>query len=232
MLTATRRWRTPLGRSFGDMRLRPEEPHSDRWRVLSLEALLDLLLPDHDAGSGARRVLAVDGRSSSGKTTLASRLADVAVRSTVVHTDDIAWWHSRFGWSGLLTQGIIEPFRAGEPVAFRPPAWDERGREGSITVPAETSMLIVEGVGSSRQELAAWIDATLWVQADEEPIAERNAARIEAGETTSAGLAGWMSEERPFLAEDRPWERATAIVAGTGELPHKDCAEALVAGPA
>lgn len=212
------------------MRLRPEEPLAGPWRVLPLRLLLDLLLPGHGAASEARRVLAVDGRSSSGKTTLASRLADVAVRSTVVHTDDIAWWHSRFGWSDLLTQGVIEPFRAGETVAFRPPAWDDRGREGSITVPVETSLLIIEGVGSSRQELAAWVNASVWMQADEDAIAERNAARIEAGEATSAGLAGWMSEELPFLADDRPWERATAVVAGTGELASKDGAEVRVAG--
>jgi hypothetical protein len=161
---------------------------------------------------------------------LASCLAEVAARSTVVHTDDIAWWHSRFGWSDLLTQGVIEPFQAGETVAFRPPAWDDRGREGSITVPVETSLLIIEGVGSSRQELATWANASVWVQTDEDAIAARNVARIEAGETTSAGLAGWMSEEFPFLADDRPWERATAVVAGTGELAHTDGAEVLVAG--
>ena len=212
------------------MRLRPEEPRVGPWRVLPLGVLLDLLLPGHDAGSEVRRVLAVDGRSSSGKTTLASRLADVAVRSTVVHTDDIAWCHSRFGWSDLLPQGVIEPFRTGDTVAFRPPAWDERGREGSITVPVETSLLIIEGVGSSRQELAAWVDASVWVQANEDAIAERNATRIEAGETNSAGLAGWMSEELAFLAEDRPWERATAVVAGTGELPYNHGAEVQVAG--
>ena len=40
---------------------------------------------------------AVDGRSSSGKSTLAARLQDAIAASAVVHTDDIAWWHSRFG---------------------------------------------------------------------------------------------------------------------------------------
>jgi hypothetical protein len=39
---------------------------------------------------------AVDGRSSSGKTTLAARVQAAVAGSAVVHTDDIAWWHSRF----------------------------------------------------------------------------------------------------------------------------------------
>jgi uridine kinase len=36
------------------------------------------------------RIVGVDGRTASGKTTLASRLAGVVASSAVVHTDDIA----------------------------------------------------------------------------------------------------------------------------------------------
>jgi hypothetical protein len=59
--------------------------------------------------------------SSSGKTTLAGRLRDVVAGAAVVHTDDIAWWHSRFGWAGLLTDRVLLPARAGQPVRYRPP---------------------------------------------------------------------------------------------------------------
>ena len=176
-------------------------------------------------------MVAIDGRSSSGKTTLAQRMASVTPSVSVVHTDDVASWHSRFNWAELLFDGIIEPFHAGRQVVFRPPAWKERGREGAIYVHPDTSVLIVEGVGCSRRESARWFDASVWVQADEKVIAKRNAARIASGETTSAGVAGWMSEELPFLAADKPWERATKIVAGTPELRYDEVAEVLVASP-
>ena len=188
-----------------------------------------MLLPGRPAGQ--RAVVAIDGRSSSGKTTLAHRMAGVTQRAAVVHTDDLAWWHSRFDWAQLLLDGVIEPFQAGQPVVFRPPAWKERGREGAINVHPESSVLIVEGVGCSRLKVAPWLDASVWVQADEKVLAMRNAARIASGETTSAGVAGWMSEEWPLLAADRPWERATKIVAGTPEVPHDEVAEVLVASP-
>lgn len=188
-----------------------------------------MLLPERPAGQ--RAVVAIDGRSSSGKTTLAHRMAGVTPRAAVVHTDDVAWWHSRFDWVDLLLDGIIEPFQTGQQVVFRPPAWKERGREGAINVPPESSVLIVEGVGCSGLEVARWLDASVWVQADEKVLAKRNAARIATGETTSAGLAGWMSEEWPFLAADRPWERASEIVAGTPEAPYDEVAEVLVASP-
>ena len=93
-------------------------------------------------------MLAVDGRSSSGKTTLAARLQDAIKGSAVVHTDDIAWRHSRFGWADLLINGVLVPFRRGEPVTFRPPGWAEHGRQGSIEVAARCPLLIVEGVGA------------------------------------------------------------------------------------
>lgn len=97
-------------------------------------------------------MVAIDGRSSSGKTTLAHRMAGATQRAAVVHTDDVAW--SRFDWAELLLDEIIEPFQAGQQVMFRPPAWKERGREAAINVAPESSVLIVEGVGCSRLEVA------------------------------------------------------------------------------
>jgi hypothetical protein len=109
--------------------------------------------------------------------------------------------------------------------------WDERDRAGVIEVPAGVSLLIVEGVGSSRRELTPWLDAAVWVQADEDVRDARNADRIAAGETTSAGVEAWMREEDPFFAEDRPWERATAIVAGATVLPCDEESDVVVATP-
>jgi len=55
------------------------------------------------------RIVAVDGRSGSGKTTLTERLRSAVPDAEVVHTDDIAWWHSRFGWDDLMIDGVLEP---------------------------------------------------------------------------------------------------------------------------
>jgi hypothetical protein len=40
-----------------------------------------------------------------------------------------------------------------------------------------------------------------------------------------------MAEERPFLAADRPWERARLVVAGTPPLGHDPRTELVVADP-
>jgi hypothetical protein len=99
------------------------EPEGGPWRAVPLTTVVEglLRLGGGRAGGGRGVVLAVDGRSSSGKTTLAARLQDAITGSAVVHTDDIAWWHSRFGWADLLIDGILVPFHRGELVSFRPP---------------------------------------------------------------------------------------------------------------
>ena len=65
-------------------------------------------------------VAAVDGRSAGGKSTVAGRLVEAIGDATVVHTDDVAWYHGFFDWAGLLVDGVLEPLARGEAVSFRP----------------------------------------------------------------------------------------------------------------
>jgi hypothetical protein len=94
------------------LQLASEEPEGGSWRAVSLTVVVEGLLQLGGGRAAGRQgvVLAVDGRSSSGKTTLAARLQDAVTSSAVVHTDDIAWWHSRFGWADLLIEGVLVPF--------------------------------------------------------------------------------------------------------------------------
>jgi hypothetical protein len=188
----------------------------------------------HARGAGHRpAVLAIDGRSSGGKTTLAGRLQGVVAGSAVVHTDDIAWWYSRFGWAELLVNEILIPVRAGRPVSFRPPPWDERERPGAIKVPAGCPLLIVEGVGAARSESAHLTDGVIWVQSDEQETERRNLARVgqSDGMPTEQDHREWMAEEMPFQARQRPWERADLIVCGTPQVPFDPATEIVVAPP-
>ncbi|HZM37985.1 MAG TPA: hypothetical protein VFB94_02670 [Acidimicrobiales bacterium] len=62
-------------------------------------------------------------------------------------------------------------------------------------------------------DLLAIEDHTLiWVDADPAVTERRSRERVAAGEIDAEGYEGWMAEELPFLAEDRPWERADAMV--------------------
>jgi hypothetical protein len=217
------------------LQLAPEEPEAGPWRAELLTAVVESLTRLGTGRHTGHRsvVLAVDGRSSSGKTTLAARVQAAVPGSAVVHTDDIAWWHSRFGWAGLLIDGILIPAHRGEPVSFQPPRWAEHGREGSIGVPAGCPLLIIEGVGAGRREAAHLGDALIWVQSDQAEAGRRSLARVgqPGGPRTVRDLREWMAEEEPFLADQRPWERADLIVAGTPQIPFDPLTELVVAHP-
>lgn len=217
------------------LQLVPEEPEAGPWRVEPLTMVIEALtgLGPGLATDDRPFVLAVDGRSSSGKTTLAARVQDVMAGSAVVHTDDIAWWHSRFGWADLLIDGILMPVRRGESVMFRPPGWAELGREGSIDVPAGCPLLLVEGVGAGHREAAHLVDGLVWVQADQAEAEQRSLARVgqPGGPASVRALREWMAEEDAFLADQRPWERADLIVAGTPRISFDRVTQLVIAPP-
>jgi hypothetical protein len=225
------------------LQLAPEEPEAVPWRVERLSTVIEAATRGEPGKVVVGRpvVLAVDGRSNNGKTSLAMRISQVVPGAVVIHTDDIAWAHSRFGWADLLVDGILVPASQGRSVSYRPPRWVEHGREGSIDVPAGCPLLIIEGDGAGRREVAHLIDALIWVQSDEREAERRRLARdrdpdaLDMANRPLAGApldhAGWMAEEIPFNAAQRSWERADIVVCGTPEIPYDPVREIVVGPP-
>jgi hypothetical protein len=213
------------------LRLRDEEPPAGPWRVEPLASLIALLLQRPSTAADRPPIVAVDGRGASGKTTLAERLRTAVPGAQVVHTDDIAWAHSRFGWDDLMRAGVLEPLHRGEFVHYRPPAWDRHDRAGHVDVSPRAPLVIIEGVGASRRELSHLIDTALWVQSDWPEAERRGLIRDGGARKALEGWRAWEAEELPFLAADRPWERASLIVAGTPQIEHDSGREIVIAPP-
>ena len=197
------------------MRPHPEEPEARSWEPLDdveLTVRMRALLPPGD-----QALILVDGRSGSGKSTFAERVARL-LDGAVVHSDDIAWHHDPIDWADVLVDGVIAPWRRGEAVSFRPPGWVSKGRRGAVEVPPGP-LLVVEGVGAGRAGLAACAELVVWVQSDRDEARRRGLTRdVELGrspEEAAAFWEQWMLAEAPFLATDRPWSRASLVVNGT-----------------
>lgn len=197
------------------MHLHPEEPEAGSWEQLDnveLAVRVRALLPAEN-----RALVLVDGRSGSGKSTFAERLA-LLLDGALVHSDDIAWHHDPIDWEHVLLDGVIAPWRRGEAVHFRPPGWVVQGRPGAVEVPPRP-ILIVEGVGAGRSGLATRAELVVWIQSDLDEARRRALKRdVEVGRTTREAAAfwdEWMGSEEPFLAADRPWSRASLVVNGT-----------------
>jgi hypothetical protein len=115
------------------------------------------------------------------------------------------------------------------------------GRPGSIDVPAGCPLLIVEGDGAGRREVAHLIDTLIWVQADQEEAARRAAVRdldpdaIDLANMPPGGTPpdhdGWTAEEIPFNTAQRTWERADIIVCGSQEIGWDPVTQIVIAPP-
>ncbi|MDP9394014.1 MAG: hypothetical protein M3Q27_07040 [Actinomycetota bacterium] len=120
-------------------------------------------------------------------------------------------------------------------MRYRPPGWQAKGRAGAIEVPVGLELVLIEGVGAGHRELMHLLDAMVWVQSDAAEAERQGIARDAAAGThgDSGGATRfwqeWTAQELPFVAAQRPWERATVIVRGTSAAAHDPAHVALAA---
>ncbi len=209
----------------------PGESAAGPWQATAIGDVMRMLVDAAGDPLGRPRIVAIDGPGGAGKTTIAATLAGGMPRAAVVHTDDVAWHHSFFGWSDVLVEGVLDPLHRGEAVAYRPDAWAQRGRAGAIDVPAGRHMVIVEGTGAARRELMHLVDAVVWVQADLAEAKRRCMTREGDAQAARDFWDEWMQQEIPFMADHRPWERANLVVAGTPTVRYDPTRQLLTAFP-
>src|SRR6478672_10427407 len=88
------------------------------------------------ARCGTTHLVAIDGPSGAGKTTLAARVA-AALAAPTVHMDDLYP-----GWDGLraattrLHQWVVEPLQSGRPARYRRWDWDVDAYAEWVQLPA------------------------------------------------------------------------------------------------
>ena len=173
-----------------------------------------------DRGEAAPRpvLVGIDGRSGSGKTELAARLArslaQEGVRSRTVHLDDLYQ-----GWDGLaaalepLCADVLVPLAGGLPGSYR--SWDwHRGQPGPRrTVPVE-DVVLVEGVGALATGCRDVLHLTVWLEAPAELRRTRALARD--GDTFAPHWDGWAAQEDRLYPDGPPRADVVVPAAGSG----------------
>ncbi len=158
---------------------------------------------------GTTVVVAVDGRSGSGKTLLGTAVAE-ALGCPVVHLDEIyPGWDGLEAGVALATTHVLEPLARGEQAAY--PRWDwMRSRPGRTIAVEAAPHLVLEGCGALVPPAAAFAAVRVWVDAPTEVRKERALSRD--GETYAPHWERWAAQEDAVYAAARPWESADLVL--------------------
>ncbi|HST80150.1 MAG TPA: hypothetical protein VLL08_00275 [Kineosporiaceae bacterium] len=186
------------------------------------------LLRAAPARAGRTRVLAIDGPSGAGKTTLTAAVraalaetalsdpapADAAVHREsspvpVVHLDSIYP-----GWDGLadsvprLVEWVLQPLAEGRPIGYHRYDWerDEYAEWVHVRTGPAPPVLIVEGVGAGSLPCAPYLSLLVWLDAPATLRFERGIARD--GEAYRPHWQRWADQENRYFAEHDPRGRA------------------------
>ena len=161
---------------------------------------------------GPVRIVSVDGRAGSGKTTFATRLASAVGEGAVVwHTDDAlaAGWRELTGYWPAL-QEVLSSLAVGMPGSFRRYDWEEDRPGEEVHVPT-CDVLVVEGVGSlgatsGRRNLGVRVDAAPEVRL------RRGVERD--GEGLRPQWLQWMRQEDEYFASEEGAQEPDVVVDG------------------
>ncbi|MFJ6279990.1 aminodeoxychorismate synthase component I [Arthrobacter subterraneus] len=160
-------------------------------------------------------LIAVDGRSGAGKTTLAVELAALLREHHTVslfHLEDIYP-----GWDGLAdgleryVRTVLTPLSAGEPARWT--AWDwSADDDGGTRLTQPADIVVVEGVGAACAAARDLLDVVIWIDADDD--LRRTSALARDGDTYAPFWQRWSDQEDNWLVSDRPADHADLLVQG------------------
>ena len=154
--------------------------------------------------SPAPVIIAIDGRSGAGKTTLAIELA-ARLREhhkvSLFHLEDIYP-----GWNGLAAgieryvSTVLAPLHRGDPAEWV--SWDWTAHyDGDTRTTQPAEIVLVEGVGAAAEAARPFLAAAIWADSPESDRRSRALARD--GESYAPYWDEWAAQEQAWLAAGR-----------------------------
>jgi uridine kinase len=185
-------------------------PSTHGWDDIAHE--ISLTLRDAPARAGNTRVVAIDGRSGAGKTTLAERLRAELPGTPLVALEDLYG-----GWDGLdhgislLVRNVLRPLAAGHaPVVPRYDWVSQSWGEQWVLQPPE--FLIVEGVGAGARAAARYESLLVWITGA--GVVRRQRALGRDGESFAPQWDQWAAQEELMLTREETPARADIVIDG------------------
>jgi uridine kinase len=157
------------------------------------------------------RIVAVDGHGGAGKTTFASRLAELLGGIQVAHTDDFASWDNPIDWWPRCIAELLEPLSRGEVARYEASAWNGIPRP-AVEIRPEP-VVILEGVTASREAFRPYLALSIWIDTPRALCAQRGIERD--GESMREQWERWLASEDRYIARENPLAHVDIVVPGT-----------------
>ncbi len=190
--------------------------------VESFASLVDEILA-RPARLGTVRLVAVDGRAGSGKTTFAGRLVDTLTGRVssvgLLHTDDLlqGWLDPVTFWP-RLEEWVLAPLRRGDPARYRRFNWFTGHFGDSWELLGSPDVLVLEGVSCARSVVRPELTASILVQAPRQLRFDRGMRRD--GTAVRADWNRWMLDEDEHFDADRTVGHVDVVVDASSTVPH------------
>jgi uridine kinase len=169
-------------------------------------------------------LVAIDGHSAAGKSTLARTLQVALPQVMIVQTDDFyrpmppverarldaaGGYQHYYDWQ-RLEQEVLRPLAQGRQSSYRRYDWQRNALGGWNEVTPE-GIVIVEGCYAARPELRVYYHAIIVVETPVQLRAQRQRERADASPTW---IARWDAAEQYYLQQHPPRDYATFVVHG------------------
>jgi hypothetical protein len=165
------------------------------------------------------RLVAVDGRAGSGKSTFARNLSQALGGAPILPIDDFLAWDDLTEFWPRLEAQALNPLFEGRKARYRARDWEHdpygRGLGSWMELPF-SRLMILEGVGSARKELRDRLAYSIWIETPPIVCLQRGISR-DGVEQTSLWM-DWQAREAAFFESDPVRSHVHLIVDGQGGL--------------
>jgi uridine kinase len=170
------------------------------------------------------KLVAIDGRGGSGKSSLAEALSSSRLAAQVVHVDDFPFRASEYPFhpSGTQTRvnldrlitEVLLPLRAGKRAVYKRTRWWMTQVANPETELATTpgGTVIVEGCYTLHRTLRSFFDLRIWVECPARLGVERALTRDKSPHIRQIWNDVYVPNESAYITAHHPQEAADIIV--------------------
>jgi uridine kinase len=197
---------------------------------LNIERIIELIqVTSINKSNESMLLLAIDGPSASGKSTLAGQISKHFQQCTIIHVDDfyktslqrknqisINTQHGIDFDLERLKQQVLEPIVLGKSANYQIYNWSSDRLTDTRTI-KPSGLIIIEGIYSLRQDLQSYFDFKIWLEAPKKVCEERVLKRDQDG---TGNYSNWKNDYRPaeeqYITLQNPENSADLVLTTLG----------------